>query len=120
MWNIKHGREITIVALMIVAAIGFWFAGVQGLIKPDEIVEPEVKGWFGFLVPAEVYYQTAVVIITMYILLVAFRAERFVRRTSYEEELSLELAQKISEIKGSAAMDVKKSDFRVGTSNTRN
>ena len=100
-------REITIVAIMIAIAAWFWLQG-YGLDvpkTPNTTVE-----WFwlpghGWLVHMDVYYQTTVVIITMYILLVAFRAERFVRHTTHEEELSLELMQKIHEIVGSAMMD---------------
>ena len=106
----NYWREIAIMAIMIAIAAWFWLQG-YGLDVPK--TPNTTVAWFwlpghGWLVPVDVYYQTAVVIITMYILLVAFRAERFVRRTSHEEELSLELAQKMSEIKGSAMMDVKK------------
>ncbi len=92
-------REICVVALMGVAVACIWLARGKGW---------DGKEFFGWdvLVHADIYYQTAVIITTMYILLVAFRAERFVRRTSHEEELSLELAQNITAVMDSIRMEL--------------
>ena len=62
--------------------------------------------WRGIDLHIDVYYQTATIIITMYVLLVAFRAERFVRRTNHEEELSLELAQRMMELMDAIRIDI--------------
>ena len=51
----------------------------------------------GELVDSEAYLGTVGVVITMYILLVAFRLDRIVGRTRHEEELSLDVAEKLSE-----------------------
>ena len=60
-------------------------------------------GAWVYLVPVstvniEAYFQIIAIVATMYILLVSFRLDRLVRRTTGEEELSLELAEKISAI----------------------
>ena len=58
-------------------------------------------GAWVYLVPGstiniETYFQIVAIASTMYILLVSFRLDRLVRRTTAEEELSLELFEKIS------------------------
>ena len=47
---------------------------------------------------APVFYETVAVVSTMFILILSFRIDRLVRRTSDEDELTLEIWQKISSL----------------------
>ena len=66
--------------------IGLWGFGTWTYLAPVSTVD------------IEAYFQIIAIVATMYILLVSFRLDRLVRRTTSEEELSLELAEKISAI----------------------
>lgn len=63
--------------------ISLWLFGTWTYIFPAEKVD------------IETYFQIIAVVATMYILLVSFRLDRLVRRTTTEEELSLELSKNI-------------------------
>ena len=47
---------------------------------------------------APVFYETVAVVTTMFILILSFRIDRLVRRTSAEDEMTLEIWQKISSL----------------------
>ena len=47
---------------------------------------------------AHVFYETVAVVTTMFILILSFRVDRLVRRTSDEDKLTLEIWQKISSL----------------------
>ncbi len=67
-----------IVSLWVFGAIGVLFSGL-------------FTGWALHL---EIYFQTTAALAVMYVLLVAFRINRLVRRTDEEEELTLDLMGK--------------------------
>ena len=47
---------------------------------------------------APVFYETVAVVATMFVLILSFRIDRLVRRTSAEDEITLEIWQKISSL----------------------
>ena len=76
--SLRHAYRFLIAALWIGGIVIYWRRGL-----PMDL---------------EAYFQVGAITTTMYVLLVAFRMERLIRRTREEEELSLELAQNINSL----------------------
>ena len=65
-----------------VLIVSLWFFGAIGVLFIDRALH------------LEIYFQTITALAVMYVLLVAFRIDRLVRRTAEEEELTLDLMGK--------------------------
>ena len=66
----------------------------------------------GLPMDLEAYFQVGAITTTMYVLLVAFRMERLIRRTREEEELSLELAQNINSLADFAKIRIRSEGYQ--------
>lgn len=73
-----HRRHVTSALV-----VGLWGFGASGIL---------FDGWVLHL---EVYFQTITALAVMYILLVAFRIDRLVRRTAEEEEITLDMVERV-------------------------
>ena len=100
--NIEHtGLFIIGTLAVIVANLLINFSGSVRRSYKALIISLWGFGTWVYLIPGstiniETYFQIVAIASTMYILLVSFRLDRLVRRTTAEEELSLELFEKIS------------------------
>ena len=78
--NFKAERRLAYQSLV----VSLWICGVVVYFRP--------------FFHAPVFYETVAVVTTMFILILSFRINRLVRRTSNEDKLTLEIWQKISSL----------------------
>ena len=97
-YRVYHPKPLRNAYKFLIAAL--WIGGI-------------VVYWRGGLpMDLEAYFQVSAITTTMYVLLVAFRMERLIRRTREEEELSLELAQNINSLADFAKIRIRSEGYQ--------
>ena len=100
--NVPKIDWLVIGAMGIVAANALLnFKAERRLAYQSLVVALWVSGvvvYFRSFFHAPVFYETVAVVTTMFILILSFRVDRLVRRTSDEDKLTLEIWQKISSL----------------------